>query len=228
MESKWEAKNSIAVLGGAVQYSEAQIIAAFQIGREVANQGKNLVTGGTTGIPYAAAIGAKSGGATVVGISPAANVEEHVRKYRKPLSCLDVIVYTGMGLEGRNPINVRSVKGAIFVGGEFGTLGEFSAAYTCGNNVLGVLDGMGGVSNHIRDILATTQSQYGSQVIFESDPINLARRVCTEVDLRFPTTTFHSTCEQIGSDVREIINRFLDMENSALCKTRPASIPIGV
>jgi|SRR5215213_10461078 len=228
MRADWQAKDCIALLGGAVRYTEEQVIAAFKIGKEIAAQGKNLLTGGTSGIPYAAAIGAKQGGAVVIGVSPAANIEEHTAKYRKPVDHIDIMVYTGMGFEARNAINVRSVKGAIFVGGEFGTLGEFSAAYTCGNNVLGVLDGMGGVSNHIRNILTTTQSQYGSQVIFDLDPINLVRRVCTEVDLRFSTRAFHSTCEEIGSDVREIINRFLDVENTASCNTQRASIPIGV
>ena len=86
-----------------------------------------------------------------------------------PLDYLDVVVYTGMGLEGRDPLNVRSAKGAIFIGGEFGTLGEFSAAWTTGNNVLGVLEGVGGISSYIQEITSRVESDYGSFVLYDSD-----------------------------------------------------------
>ena len=58
MKLQHQVKNCIAVLGGAGSYTDAQVIAGFQIGREIARNGMNLVTGATTGIPYAAAIGA--------------------------------------------------------------------------------------------------------------------------------------------------------------------------
>jgi uncharacterized protein (TIGR00725 family) len=229
MDIIWKAKDCIAVLGSATCYTKEQIIAAFQIGREIANQNKNLITGGTTGIPYAAAIGAKLDGGTVIGNSPAANAEEHVLRYKKPLDYTDIMIYTGLGFEGRNPINVRSAKGAIFIGGEFGTLNEFSAAYTIGNNVLGILEGVGGFYTCIWDMLANAQSSYGSTVIFESDPILLARRVCAEVDQKYPNQTAKQLQrDEIGSDVRKIIHQFLDEENQYSCVMRSANIPIGV
>ena len=211
---EWEVKDTIAVLGGACKYTEPQTIAGFQIGREIARCGKNLLTGATLGIPYAAAIGAKFAGGVVVGISPAATPEEHITRYGRPLNFTDVVIYTGMGLEGRNPINVRSAKGAIFIGGEFGTLSEFSAAWTIGNNVLGILDGAGGLSLYIRDVLRHVSSEYGSTVVFDADPIALVHRVCAEVDARYPASHAHAKSKEHGADVRSIVEAFLERERA--------------
>ncbi len=53
----------VAVLGGSKRYTNEQILAAYSVGRELGRLGKNLVTGATTGIPYAAALGAREKGA---------------------------------------------------------------------------------------------------------------------------------------------------------------------
>jgi uncharacterized protein (TIGR00725 family) len=208
MISNWRGKDSIAVLGGATRYTDAEIISAFQIGCEIARQGKHLVTGATTGIPYAAAIGAKLNGAIVVGISPGESLEDHVVRYQKPLDCIDVMICTGMGLEGRNPINLRSATGAIFVGGELGTLNEFCTGWTIGGKVLGILEGTRGISGYIRDILEKTESDYGSVVVYESEPLELVRAVCRQLDGRSFTSGLSH--DQIGSDVRGIIKEYMD------------------
>jgi uncharacterized protein (TIGR00725 family) len=195
----------IAVLGGAACYDEGQIMAAHQVGREIARQGKNLVTGATTGIPYAAALGAKEGGALVVGISPAASPEEHVRKYWKPLDVFDFIVFTGVGAACRSSMLVQSAVGAIFLGGEFGTLNEFSAAWMCGDNVLGVLEGSGGITDTLRSTLARIETTWGSKVVFADDPADLTRRVCAEADAICSERRSRLGSNEVGADVREII-----------------------
>lgn len=177
--------DSIAVLGSSRSTDLAQITAGFRIGCAIASNACHLVTGATSGVPYAAALGAKRMGGFVVGISPAANLEEHIGRYRKPLRGIDVIVYTGMGLEGRNTLNVRSAKGAIFVGGEFGTMAEFSAAWTIGNNVLGVLEGVGGATDVVRDLVGRFPTRYGSEVIFGTCPETLANSVCQMVCAKY-------------------------------------------
>jgi len=207
---QWECKEAIAVLGAAARFTEAQILSGFRVGLEIARQNRNLVTGATLGVPYAAAIGAKLGGAVVVGLSPAASREEHIGRYRMPLNYLDVVVYTGMGLEGRNPLNVRSAKGAIFIAGEFGTLSEFSAAWTTGNNVLGVLEGVGGISSYIQEITLRVQTDYGSLVLYDSDPENLVRRVCGEVDRRSGLTDHAEAAGGNGGDVMTIVREYLE------------------
>lgn len=203
-------KETIAVLGAASRFTDVQVIAGFRIGRAIAKRGYNLVTGATLGVPYAASIGAKLEGAVVVGLSPAATREEHIGRYKRPLDYADVVIYTGMGLEGRQPINIRSAKGAVFVGGEFGTLAEFSAAWTVGNNVLGILEGVGGVSDYLREIIGRVQSEYGSLVIYDSDPDHLVKRVCDELEERGGLIDHATAAISNGIAVRKVIERYLD------------------
>jgi uncharacterized protein (TIGR00725 family) len=193
---------AIGVFGGASQYTEAQAAAAFQIGRTIAQAGFYLVTGATTGIPLAAAIGAQSAGGLVIGISPAESPETHVTRFQRPVSYHDALIYTGMGVEGRQPVAIRSVKGAIFIGGEFGTLAEFSNAWTVGNNVLGVLKGIGGISDRIESIVAGTVSNYGSILIVDDDPLKLATSVCAATKERYSGTRY---IEQETSDVQNLL-----------------------
>ncbi|HEX8163563.1 MAG TPA: hypothetical protein VF538_16960 [Pyrinomonadaceae bacterium] len=228
MTYRVEQKQWLAVLGGATRYGNEQVITAFKVGREIARKGKNLVTGGTTGIPYAAAMGAKQEGALVVGISPAASFEEHLIRYKKPLDYADFIVYTGTGVAGRSSILLQSVPGAVFIGGEFGTLNEFSAAWMCGNNVLGVLLGTGGVSERFQDILSDIETTWGSKAIFDLDPIELVHKVCEEVDQMYSTRSSQLQADEIGRDVRNIIGQFLDEESERSCVKQSATIPIGV
>lgn len=209
-------KDCIAVLGSATHYTPQQVVAAFQIGREIGRCGKAVITGATSGIPYAAAIGAKSVGALVIGVSPATNAEEHISIYAKPMTYLDVIVFTGLGLEGRNPINVRSVRGAIFVAGEFGTLNEFSAACVLGNKVLGVLEGVGGISSFIPSLIQHLHVRPDTDILFDSNPVNLSRRICREIDRTHSLQSFQSVSSDLGRDVREVISDFVSTEKEEL------------
>jgi uncharacterized protein (TIGR00725 family) len=207
-------KDAIGVFGAASEFSEAQVIAAFRVGSEIAKHDYNLVTGATLGLPYSAAIGAKLGGAVVVGVSPAESREEHVRRFKRPLDYADVIIFTGMGLEGRQPISVRSVRGAIFIAGEFGTLAEFSAAWTVGHNVLGILEGFGGISDYLREIISRVQSEYGSVIIYDSNPVELVRRVCEEIAKTDGLNPYTDDIHSYGDSVREVIRTYLKESGS--------------
>lgn len=165
----------IGVMGGAFVYSEKALAAARIIGEEIAKAGCTLITGGTTGIPYEASKGTRAKGGLSVGISPAVDAKEHAERFKKPLD-YDVIIYTGFGYSGRNPINIRACDGVIYIGGESGTLNEFTnGLYEA--RILGVLEGVGGVTDKIRDLIASFKSNHGSKVIFDTDPIRLVKRV---------------------------------------------------
>lgn len=205
----WDRKDNIAVLGSARKYTEQQVILAFRVGREIGRLGRNLITGATSGLPYAAALGAKSTGAIVVGISPARNIDEHVSVYRKPLMQADVLVFTGMGPDGRSPIILRSCRGAVFIGGEIGTLGEFCSAWMCGNNVLGVLEGGGGIADSIQDVLSGIETTWGSQMIFDSEPEGIVRRVC---DALVAAPDPADRPEDPGGDVRKTLLQYISQE----------------
>jgi uncharacterized protein (TIGR00725 family) len=128
-----------------------------------------LVTGATTGFPDVASRAARRQGCLTVGISPASSREEHISRYSLPDDGVDVIIYTGFGLKGRNVINVRSSDVVIILGGGIGTLNEFTIAYDEGK-IVGVLEGTGGAADQIRNIEAISSRRKGSTLLFESSP----------------------------------------------------------
>lgn len=90
-------------------------------------------------------------------------------KYSSPTEFHDVLIFTGSGLMGREVINIRSSDIVVILGGRSGTLGELAIAYDEGKRI-GVLTGMGGISEMVADILAACAKDTGSQVVYEADP----------------------------------------------------------
>jgi uncharacterized protein (TIGR00725 family) len=117
---------------------ERLTVLAQRLGEAIADHGCVLVTGATTGFPDIVSRSARGRGCLTIGISPASSKEEHTSTYSLPDDAVDVIVYTGFGLKGRNVINVRSSEVVIISGGGIGTLNEFTIAYDEGK-VIGVL-----------------------------------------------------------------------------------------
>jgi uncharacterized protein (TIGR00725 family) len=195
----------IGVMGGAFKYSKEAIIASFKVGKEIAKQNCTLITGATTGIPYAAIIGANENNGLTIGISPASNSSEHSLQYKKPLDGLDAIVFTGMGYNGREPILTSSCDGLICIGGEFGTLIEFGQGYYNGK-VLGVLLGIGGITDFIKNILQNIETNFGSEIIYSSEPEQLVNEVIKKVENRkISPKHIYKQSNESGLDVRIII-----------------------
>ena len=142
------------------------------LGRNIARRGYVLVTGACPGIPQEAVKGAKKEGGIVIGVSPALNLEEHVKKYDSPTRGFDIIVYTGSGLMGREVENIRSCDIVIFAGGRSGTLGEFAIAYDEAK-VIGVLEGTGGITEHLKEIIGMMKKDTGAIVTYDSNPEHL-------------------------------------------------------
>ena len=189
-------KFQIGVMGGAFVYSLEAIKAAYNVGKTIAQNDCTLITGATTGIPYAATLGASSNRGLTIGISPGKDAKEHVERFGKPLEGLSAVIYTGMGFNGREPINISSCDGVIYIGGEFGTLIEFGQGFYDGK-VLGVLTGVRGISDSIKEIVAKMSSCYGSEIIYDSDPERLAERVI-EVVKEKQTPVEHDSKDQEG------------------------------
>jgi len=143
-----------------------------RLGAVIARRGYILITGACPGIPHEAVKGAKEEGGIVVGVSPALNMEEHVRKYHSPTRGYDAIIYTGSGLMGREIENIRSCDVVIFAGGRSGTLGEFAIAFDEGK-VIGVLNGTGGITDHLRTIIGMVNKETGAIVCYDTDPERL-------------------------------------------------------
>jgi uncharacterized protein (TIGR00725 family) len=134
-----------------------------------------LLTGATTGLPELVCRAFRNQGGFALGISPASNGGEHVKLYCLPDDVSDVIVYTGFGLKGRNVISVRSADVVLILGGATGTLNEFTIAYDEGK-IMGILEGTGGIADHIREISDFCRKPTRGVVLFDTDPEQLVQR----------------------------------------------------
>lgn len=151
---------------------------AESLGAALARHACILITGATTGIPALVARAFRTHGGFALGMSPAENHREHVERYGLPDDGADVIVYTGFGYKGRNVINVRSADIVLIFGGATGTLNEFTIAYDEGK-IIGVLEGSGGIADHIRQIIGYCKKTSPGVVLFDHEPGKLVQR-CLE------------------------------------------------
>jgi len=130
------------------------------------------VTGACPGLPQAAVFGAKELGGTSIGISPALCLDEHKNRYQSPSEEYDALIFTGSGLMGREVDVIRTADIVIVVGGRSGTLGEFAIAYDDGN-IIGVLEGTGGIADSLRKIVAMIEKDTGTEMVYSGDPKEL-------------------------------------------------------
>lgn len=157
-------------MGSAGGEISAQSLALCRrLGGEIARRGCCLLTGACPGLPHEAVLGAKENGGHVVGISPGRNLKEHVEHFDSPYEQYDVLIYSGLGLMGRELVNIYSSDLVVVVGGRSGTLGEFSIAYEEGK-LIGVLTGTGGVAEALQALEARLGKATGAQVIHGSNP----------------------------------------------------------
>ncbi len=172
-------KYKIGVTGSAVSSDESVLQKAKRVGEEIALNDCHLLTGATTGLPYEAACGAKDKNGFVVGISPATNVEEHVKVHNMPTENHDILIFTGAGKKGRNVTFIRSCDAVILIAGRIGTLNEFTIAYD-ERKVIGILSGTGGISEMIPAIIAKCGKK-GGIVIYDDEPKRLVESVLKEL-----------------------------------------------
>lgn len=144
---------------------------AERLGAAIAARDCILVTGATTGLPDLVARAARKNGALTLGVSPAQDRDEH-RRLGLPLDAADAIIYTGFGFKGRNVVNVRSSDVVLIFGGATGTLNEFTIAYDEGK-IVGVVEGSGGVADHVKEILSYCKRETHARVFYGSDPEKL-------------------------------------------------------
>ncbi len=167
----------IGVMGSASEPVDPSVAALCRrLGRAVAEHGCCLLTGACPGLPHEAVLGAKEVGGHVVGISPAAALREHVETYGSPYREYDVLIFTGLGLMGRELVNIRSSDIVVVIGGRSGTLGEFAIAYEEGK-LIGVLTGTGGITDALRTIEASLRKDTGAEVLYEGEPARLVDRL---------------------------------------------------
>ncbi len=172
-------KPTIGVMGSASGYLMNQpklVLAAQNIGKEIAKKGCILSSGACPGLPDEAAKGAKEMKGETFGISPASSIHSHLKKYKSPIDHYDTFLFTGMGLMMRDIINIRSCDGVIILPGGTGTLNEFTVAYDEGKPI-GILTGHDGVADHIKEILKFCHREATDRMIFSSDPKVLVNKL---------------------------------------------------
>jgi uncharacterized protein (TIGR00725 family) len=150
---------------------------AIAAGEAIAKAGHSLLTGATVGLPnYAAEAYKAAGGTMSVGISPASSKIEHVLKYRLPTEAYDTILFTGLHYVGRDTLLINSADAVVSIGGRLGTLHEFTIAMET-DTPIGFLQGAGGISSQIIDILHAAGEEHGKDVIFEDDAATLIAKL---------------------------------------------------
>ena len=163
-----------AAKGRSVEEGQSLAVAA---GEALAKAGHSLLTGATIGLPnYAAESYKQAGGHMSLGISPATSKIEHVRKYRLPTASYDSILYTGLHYVGRDSLLINSADAVISIGGRLGTLHEFTIAMET-NTPIGFLQGAGGISVQIMDILHAAGEANSENVVFSEDAQELVREL---------------------------------------------------
>ena len=173
----------ICVSGAAKGHSaEEGHLLAREAGVAIAKAGHSLMTGATLGIPHQAAIGyKKANGLMSLGISPASTKIEHVMKYRLPIKPYNSILFTGMHYVGRDALLINSADAVLSIGGRIGTLHEFTIALET-NTPIGMLQGAGGISSEIGDIMRAAGKGESEYVIISEDPVELVEKLTKLLD----------------------------------------------
>jgi uncharacterized protein (TIGR00725 family) len=177
-------KSKIGVMGSAAKVNDPVLRAkAREVGREIARHNCILVNGATSGMPNEAAIGCQEEDGFVMGISPGNDMQDHIKNWKLPVDAYDLIVYTGQGFMHRDILNIRTSDAIAFLRGSIGTLNEFTIAFEEGK-IMGVLEGMGGISTFFDEIIHISKKKTGAVVFFEDDPKILIRKLTQEVEKR--------------------------------------------
>ena len=151
-------------------------------GTAIANAGHSLLTGATVGLPnYAAEAYKAAGGKMSIGLSPAATKIEHVMKYRLPTEAYDTILYTGLHYIGRDMLLITSADAVVSIGGRLGTLHEFTIAMET-RTPIGFLQGGGGISSEIMDILHASGQEHTNEYFFSEKPEDLMKQLESLLD----------------------------------------------
>jgi uncharacterized protein (TIGR00725 family) len=180
----------IGVMGSAGGEFEPDLLEVCrELGRAIARRGCCLLTGACPGLPQASVQGAKELNGHVIGISPAMNLKEHIETYDSPYADYDVLIYTGLGMMGRELINIRTSDIVVILGGRCGTLGEFAIAYEEGK-LIGVLTGTGGIAAALSMLEPTLSKKTGAEILYEAAPERLIDRLLE----RYLSASYHCPC----------------------------------
>lgn len=177
---------AIGIYGSAGTETEAAELLAASVGRAIADAGCSAVTGACSGLPYIAAAAAAHRGAAVEGFSPVSNAEEqrqftpgddlgiYSRLHFLPSLFADADLVVAK--KYRNVASTAHCHAGVVIAGGWGTLHEICSLVAFGKPV-GVLEGSGGVADNLRRLAADIGGVDERNMIFDSNPNALVRRV---------------------------------------------------
>lgn len=174
----------IAVCGSGLSSSAVVAQKAVEVGKILAQREIALLTGGGLGYPYEAARAAFISGATVIGISPAASKNDHIGFYKFPTDAFSDMEYTGLGIPARNYALVREADGIILIGGQAGTLNEFTQAFIMGKPI-GILMNTGGITTIINDIVDICNQNTEKELLcYDENPAALIEKLVFKIQIK--------------------------------------------
>lgn len=182
-------KFKIGIYGSAAGSYEAFLPIAVQVGQALGARADTIivVTGGCTGLPYAAAKAAAGEGAEVWGFAASLNEDELRAEYPND----DLGIYTKLihvpktfplyenalaRKKYRNIISTAECDAAIIICGRWGTLNEFTNLADFGKTI-GVLTGTGGVADELPALTRKISKEGQGQIIFDNSPQMLVEKL---------------------------------------------------
>jgi predicted Rossmann-fold nucleotide-binding protein len=134
-----------------------------------------LLTRACAGLTHAVVLGAKSAGGHVLGISPAASLQEHTEVFAAPWRDYDLLIFTGPDTSAHELIHVRSSDVLVLVGAGAVTFDDLAVACE-ESKLVGVLGGYARETKPPDDAL----------IIRDDDPERLVARLLWEFVSRLP------------------------------------------
>jgi len=167
----------IAVCGAGTDLNEEILKKSFEIGKEIANNNVILITGAGLGYPLEAAKGAFSNNGEVIGFSPAKDEEEHKERYGFTTEYFTKINYTATGIPKRNFDIIENSDAVIIIGGQTGTLHEFTISFAL-NRIIGILNNSGGITEIIDKIIEVCKKgREDENIIYSDNPAELVKKI---------------------------------------------------
>lgn len=154
---------------------EASAVRIRRLGKSIAQRGCTLITSARSGVPSTVVQGAQTAGGTVVGISPAATLIEHLEQFGPP-NDFDALIISGSGLPEHEMELVQASDILIIAGARSGPPHDLALAYATGRPI-GVLTRTNNLARVIEQLAQVCGQPTGAVVLCDDDPVRLVDRL---------------------------------------------------
>jgi predicted Rossmann-fold nucleotide-binding protein len=178
----------IGVFGSAVGATPEIEKNAAVLGEEIAKNNCILINGACLGLPHIAAMAATKKGGKTIGYTAGTSLKDHLEVQKYPSEGHTELVFVPKSLKlnkfvarkYRNVMSCDACDAGIIIGGRIGTLNEFTNLYDFGK-IIGILEGSGGVTEIIKDVIKIAGKASNSVIIYEKDPKKLVKEIIKQL-----------------------------------------------